>query len=473
MRICMVAEGSYPYVAGGVSSWINQIITAFPRIDFIVVSIMPSKKETIEYKYEIPKNVVKIRTIYLNDYTKIRHKNIVRQYRLSKEDEQDLRKLLRSAPDLNWANIIKIFADRDRVGSCIDFLQSKFFFNEIVELYKEKYSEEVFNIFFWTMRNMFLPLLYLIQQKGEEADMFHSASTGYAGILATSFAVRKNKGFVVSEHGIYGREREEELLKAKWVSGIYKQLWIKYFYAMSAAAYERADVVTSLFQANREIQIKLGVDRRKTGVTPNGINYENLQIERVPHQGVAVGSILRIVPIKDVMTMIRAFRIVKNKVDDVRFYLIGPAEEDSAYYQQCLHLVKLLDLQDSIVFTGRVNIKDYLGKLDMLVLTSISEGQPLVILEGWAAKIPSISTDVGSCRELLEQDQFEGPCGLITKLASPGDTARAILQLIVNPEYRKTMGENGFLRGKRLYNEKVLVSNYKEIFEHVHSKYNT
>lgn len=391
---------------------------------------------------------------------------------MSQEEEQELRKLIRSAPDLDWARIIHILTNKESTGSCIDFLQSKFFFNEIVELYKEAYSEEVFNIFFWTMRNMFLPLLYLIQQKPEEADIFHSASTGYAGMLATAFSVRKNTGFVVSEHGIYGREREEELLKAKWVSGIYKKLWIDYFYAMSSAAYGRADVVTSLFQANREIQIRLGVDRRKTRITPNGINYDTLLIEKQPHQGVAVGSILRIVPIKDVMTMIRAFRIVKNAVPNVTFYMIGPAEEDSAYSQQCLHLVRLLDLQDSIIFTGRVNIKDYLGKLDMLVLTSISEGQPLVILEGWAARIPSISTDVGSCRELLEQDQHEGPCGLITKLASPTDTARAILQLIENPEYRKTMGENGYTRGNRLYNEKVLVSNYTEIFDDVYAKYN-
>ncbi len=472
MRICMIAEGSYPYVAGGVSSWINQIISAFPDNEFVVVSIMPSKNETVEYKYEIPKNVVKIRTIYLNDYMKIRHKRLVRQYRLSRQDEQELRKLIRSASDLDWEYIIKLFNTRDSTGSCIDFLQSKFFFNEIVSLYNEKCSEEVFNVFFWTMRNMFLPLLYLIQQKAEEADVFHSASTGYAGILATSFAVRKNKGFVVSEHGIYGREREEELLKAKWVTGIYTKLWIDYFYSMSSAAYRRADVITSLFQANRDIQIKLGVDRKRTRITPNGINYDKLHIEKEPHDGVAIGSILRIVPIKDVMTMIRAFRIVKDKVDNVTFYLIGPAEEDSAYFQQCLNLVRLLDLQDSIQFTGRVVIKDFIGKLDMLVLTSISEGQPLVILEGWAAKIPSISTDVGSCRELLEADSFEGPCGLITKIASPSDTARALLQVIANPTLRNTMGENGYRRGKRLYNEKVLVANYSKIYDCVYAKYN-
>ncbi len=472
MNMCLIAEGSYPYIAGGVSSWINQIITSFPDIDFTVVSIMPSRKEEIQYKYPIAENVKKIRTIYLDDYVKIKHKRLVRQFIFSNTEKVHLRQLLRSSPHLDWDHLINMINEMKEIGSGIDFLQSKFFFNEIVDFYKEKYSDEVFNIFFWTVRNIFFPVIYLIQQKVEKADIYLSASTGYAGILATSFAVRNKKGLVLAEHGIYGREREEELLKAKWVRGIYKKLWIDHFYSISSAAYKRADIVTALFQANREIQIKLGVDERKAILTPNGINYDAMQIERVPHDGINIGSILRIVPIKDVMTMIRAFRIVKDRVDNVTFYLMGPTEEDTVYAQQCVNLVKLLDLQDSVIFTGRVDVKTYLGKLDILTLTSISEGQPLVILEGWAAKIPSVSTDVGSCRELLEPDRFEGPCGLVTKIASPTDTAKALLKLINNQQLRIEMGENGYRRGNRFYNEKVLVSRYRQIFDYVYKKYN-
>ena len=471
MTICIIAEGSYPYVAGGVSSWISQIIKAFPEHKFKIISIMPSKKETTELKYEIHDNVIKLRTLYLNDYLNIKHKRIKRNHGYSDIEKEKVKQLIRINRKVDWEFIIKFFNKRQGPGTAIDFLQSKFFFEKAVELYNEKYDDEVFNIFFWTLRNMFLPLIYLIQQKAEDTDIYLSASTGYAGILATAFSFKINKPLVLAEHGIYGREREEELLKAKWVTGIYKKLWIDFFYSISSAAYNRAEIVTSLFLANRNIQVKLGVDCRKTRITPNGINYDNLDIERVPHDTINVASILRIVPIKDVMTMIRAFSIVRQKVDNVKFYLIGPGEEDSSYAQQCKNLVELLDLQDSIIFTGRVNIKDYLGKLDILVLTSISEGQPLVILEGWAAKIPSISTDVGSCRDLLEADKYEGPCGIVTKLASPSDTAAAILKLISNPKLREEMGNNGLKRVKRLYNDKVLISSYRDIFDSVYQKY--
>ena len=65
-------------------------------------------------------------------------------------------------------------------------------------------------------------------------------------------------GLLVSEHGIYTREREEELIKADWVDGIYKNIWIEQFKKMSLAAYERADLVTSLYEHARSLQIELG-----------------------------------------------------------------------------------------------------------------------------------------------------------------------------------------------------------------------
>ncbi|MDC7238404.1 MAG: GT4 family glycosyltransferase PelF [Sphaerochaetaceae bacterium] len=464
MTICMIAEGSYPYVAGGVSSWINQIILAFPEHTFKVVSIMPSSRESVKYKYNIPENVEEIKTIFLDDFLKIKHRKYVKNIILTRKEKTELINLIRINKNIDWTFLIKFFSNTKRIGSCIDFLQSKFFFDECINFYHDRFSKEVFNNYFWTIRNMLLPLIYLMQQTPIKADIYHSASTGYAGILATTYSIKNNKPFLLSEHGIYGREREEELLKAKWVTGVYKKFWIEFFYSISNAAYQRASMVTSLFDANRQIQLKLGVNKRKTKITPNGINYEKLNIEKVEHDGINVGAILRVVPIKDIMTMIRAFSIVKSKYKDVKFYLIGPTEEDSSYYQQCVNLVNLLNLQESVIFTGRVNIKEYLGKIDILVLTSISEGQPLVILEGWAAKIPFISTDVGSCRELLQADKHEGDCGIVTKLASPSDTAKAILKLINNPKLRKEMGENGLARVKRLYNDKVLIESYRKLY---------
>ena len=86
--------------------------------------------------------------------------------------------------------------------------------------------------------------------------------------------------------------------------------------------------------------------------------------------------------------------------------------DDEEYAQECYTLVKQLKLEN-VIFTGRVDIVKYMEKLDFTILTSISEGQPLSVLESLAARRPCVTTDVGCCRELLEgkEGDFFGPAG--------------------------------------------------------------
>ena len=67
MKVCMIVEGSYPYVAGGVSSWVQMLLERFSDIDFVIWSIATNREEMSELKYVLPVNVKEIKTIYLND----------------------------------------------------------------------------------------------------------------------------------------------------------------------------------------------------------------------------------------------------------------------------------------------------------------------------------------------------------------------------------------------------------------------
>ena len=107
------------------------------------------------------------------------------------------------------------------------------------------------------------------------------------------------------------------------------------------------------------------------------------------------------VPIKDIKTYIKAVHILKQSLPDLRAYMLGPAEEDPAYARECRALAEHLQLEDTLIFTGSVDVRDYFGIIDVLALTSLSEAQPLVILEAGAAGIPSVATDVGACREMI------------------------------------------------------------------------
>ena len=71
--ICLLLEGTYPYVSGGVSTWVHQIITALPDLTFCVFFIGSEKADYTKFKYEPPANVLSVEEIYLHE-TAVRHR---------------------------------------------------------------------------------------------------------------------------------------------------------------------------------------------------------------------------------------------------------------------------------------------------------------------------------------------------------------------------------------------------------------
>ncbi len=66
MKICLIAEGSYPYITGGVSSWINQLIRSMPEYEFVLIAINPDSTRRGQYRYELPDNLVNIYELFLD-----------------------------------------------------------------------------------------------------------------------------------------------------------------------------------------------------------------------------------------------------------------------------------------------------------------------------------------------------------------------------------------------------------------------
>lgn len=157
--------------------------------------------------------------------------------------------------------------------------------------------------------------------------------------------------------------------------------------------------MTSLYQHAQELQIELGCPKEKTIVTPNGINYERFkELSQCPPEQkeyIHIGAVLRVTPIKDVKTMIQAFGYAKKREPKLKLWIMGPYNEDPDYAAECFRMVETMKIQD-VEFTGRIQVTDYLGWMDVTILTSISEGQPLTILESYAAHVPVIATDVGT-----------------------------------------------------------------------------
>lgn len=467
MRICLIVEGCYPYVAGGVSSWIQMLIKGMPDHEFVIFSIGAEEKDRGKYKYDIPENVKQIHEHFLDEFQKIKG-NKDAKYKLTQYEKQQFINLL-SGYKVDWNCVFDMFKKYDNFNA-VDFLSSIEFLEIIKDICEEKYEETPFTETFWVIRSMLTPIIGILNSKVPEADIYHCVSTGYAGIIGAKFKHHTKKPLIVTEHGIYTREREEEILKADWVDTYFKETWINFFKSLSIGGYEAGNIVTSLFSMAKMTQIELGADKSKCVTIPNGVNlqrFKDIAEIELNRDEFVLGAIVRVVPIKDIQTLIYSFDIVKKRISNAKLYIIGPYDENPEYYQQCLDTVNQLGCE-GIEFVGRVDIKEWMYKLDTVILTSVSEGQPFVLLEAMSAKRPVVATDVGSCREIIEGfgDDF-GHCGFVVPVMNPNLIARSVVKLAEDRNLMRAMGDIGYKRAVKYYREDDFLDRYRRLYRSV------
>ena len=462
MKVCLFAEGCYPYTVGGASAWTQMLISSLSDIEFAVQTVIVSKEESGKFKYKLPPNVTEIKEAYLNDTdntTKSR-----RHLRMSKKEKEAFRGLV-FGQNIQWNLLFDFFYGTN--VSVNDVLMGKDFFEIVKEYYDIFYNRTVFTDFLWTFRSVFLPVFLLLKNNIPSADVYHSISTGYAGMLGCCAKHIYKRPLLLTEHGIYTREREEEIIRINWTKGVYKDLWISHFYKLSHCIYDRADWVVSLFGGARELQEDIGCSAHKTEVISNGIDidqFKSLPQKEIDDGFIDVGAVVRVSPIKDIKTMITVFSYAKERDHRLRLYIMGPDDEDPEYFSECKDLVETLGVKD-IIFTGRINVKEYLGKMDIILLTSISEGQPLSIMEAMAAGKPCVTTKVGDCYDILNAGDASGACGIVVPVMNVSQLANAIITLAKDPKLRKKYGENGIKRVKEKYVDKDFLERYHEIYK--------
>lgn len=486
--VCLILEGTYPYVSGGVSSWVHNLIRSLPEIGFAGVCILPSADQKWKPKYEIPENFTNLPPIYLHNYNlgkkggadKKKRQEHVKQLRLFHKE------LFRERNVSNFENILPYFHSEKGL-SPYDMIHGKEAWDLVVEFYNPEKNRESFIDYFWTYRFMHLPIFNILATRLPYAKVYHTISTGYAGLLGAAARRLHKRPLILTEHGIYTKERKIEIAQAEWIyvargerirmereMSSFRKMWVRFFDTLGRLTYNESDMIITLYEGNRELEIAGGADPDRTFVIPNGIKTDkfgqlaDLRKPRDDNSPFVVGFVGRVVPIKDVKTFLRACKIVSNNIPNVTFLIMGPYDEDREYHRECLELIEFLQLDECVELTGRVNVMEYYPKLDLLVLTSVSEAQPLVILEAGCAGVPSVASDVGACRELLEgrtpEDRSLGPSGIVTRVADPSDTAAAITCILADNGLRSRMAVSARKRVESYYRESDLNRKYMEIY---------
>lgn len=487
--VCFILEGTYPFLRGGVSSWTHNLIEDMPDLKFSLLAISPAIGPPKKFVYDIPANVTTIVETFLyndvlpnppcpNKHAKNIFWDIFYQY-LTGENNQY---------GAHFEKLYPLMLDTKlRAVNARDLVYSNKSHELTEKLYLKKKDACSFFDFFWTWRSMLLVFIQSLNVEIPPAKIYHTTCTGYAGLIGVLAKLKYNRPLILTEHGIYANERNIEINQAEWIKkkkrsrilidqsrGTIKDMWIDNFYRLSRVTYDLADVITTLYGGNKKLEVKYGADPKKIEIIPNGVQIEKYRhqryIQKAGPDKYKIGLVGRVVPIKDIKMFVKVCKIVLNAMPNVVFEVIGPVDEDEEYYEECMKLCKLLEVEENCIFTGPKNLvkENIYSQLDIMALTSISEGLPLTILEALCVGVPCVTTDVGACSELLngrtKEDIALGICGYVVSIGNAEEFAQACLKILRDPQLHSQMVQTGYRRIDTFYQQSDIVKRYRELY---------
>lgn len=488
--IALLLEGSYPFIKGGVSEWVHQIIQNLPQYRFALIFLGSSPENYQEgVRYPLPKNVVHLQINYLFPPEENFTIKSIQGNPAGFEKIRDCHEAFRSQEKKIMDKIgdLSLYLDEKIGVDYKQFLYSKASWDYITEQYNQNCTDPSFIHYFWTIKNIHKPLWQLakIVENFPQVKILHSISTGYAGFLGALLHHHYKFPLILTEHGIYTKERRIDIFRSQVFQDINvldhaitefsysHHLWNRFFETLARLCYNAANPVISLFNAAQTVQLEGGATPEKSFVIPNGIDLIRFgKLRRsLEEKSKIVCFIGRKVPIKDVKGFIRAIAIAHQQIPAIQAWIIGAEDEDPQYAQECHDLAENLSLQNVISFKLHQVVDTILPEIQLLVLSSISESMPLVILESFAAGIPVVATNVGACHELIfghsPEDKAIGSSGTIVRIADPKDLATAMVELLTKEEIWKKASDAAIQRVEKFYNQTTMINTYQDIYRKV------
>jgi glycosyltransferase involved in cell wall biosynthesis len=171
-----------------------------------------------------------------------------------------------------------------------------------------------------------------------------------------------------------------------------------------------------------------------------------------------IGTAARLVPLKGIVHLIRAFSFLRSEFPFVRLEIAGTGPEESALKQEAAKL----GLDACVRFLGwQSDLTSLFAKWDMFVLPSLEEGFGIALVEAMAAGLPVIGTTVGGILEIVEH----GKTGLLVTPGDPHALADQIATLLRDTEERKRLGLAGWARVRNNFSQESMVSAVEAIYE--------
>ena len=454
MRVCIIAEGSYPVVRGGLSEWAHLLIKTLKDVEFSVLCVTPTGEEEQLYEKLPNVNEVAIRPL-------IRNQAFRKTSSLPEVVSMNLADSLGNILNGECLDCESIVEIRKRYPIEKWWLTSRAYWDYVVGFYEKNCPERPFLNYFWTnfgIYSILLDSLHFIDQL-PRADVYHCLSVGLAGFIGSLAKILHGSPLVITEQGLYVKERRSEL-SGRDVSEYERQQLIKFSESLTKTSYEYADCIVPPCRSHILVEQELGADLDKIKVIDNGIECDKFRPGPERNETpLVVGCLARVVPIKGITTLIRAARIVLEK-QQANFVVVGEVQ-DEEYYHQCQELVDELGLEDHFRFIGHANSLEWYHRIDIFVLSSLSEGVPYSLLEAMSCGLPGVCTAVGGVPEILSNPSV----GYVVPPNDPDSLAEKIGELLENEPLRKRMGQQAKALANDKYTIKKMANEFYRLYE--------
>lgn len=456
-------EGSYPYSGGGVSTWAHILCSELiDKIDFYIFAI--TGNPFVEPRYKLTENVKKIIHIPLWGV-----EEPVQYYDSEKPFSDQIEKKARTTREVVKTQFIPVF--REFVSCLFDPFRDpqdiseilygmwKYFsvydykitlketslwldfkeqlIKEFVEVEGNTEEPVVFDVTFG-MRWLYHFLMPLATNVPKEVDVTHATIAGFPALASIVAKYEYGTPSMVTDHGVYIRERLINLGRAD-MPFFSKKLLLNLSTLVTRAVYYTADQISPVTTANQKWEVKFEADESKLLPIYNGVDTTIFTPTLKPSHTAdkpTVVAVAHIFPLKDIETMIRTCDLVRKEIPDVQFIVYGSLDVDKDYVEKCEKLIKKLKVSDNFRFGGFHDKPSMVfNEGDISILTSISEGFPYTVIESMSCQRPVVATDVGGIKDALEG------CGILCKPRDPQALADGVIKLLSDSNLRIELGK--------------------------------
>jgi glycosyltransferase involved in cell wall biosynthesis len=491
VRVALLNEGAYPYQSGGVSTWCQQLVTGLDRHTFHLVTLT-GIVERRPVAYPLPANVATVNPVAVWDrpvavsgrLARRRHRRAATTAAIQLchgllGEEQERATAFRTGlsalaelaaggchplHDVPLADVLLDAWQAARAGSHQADIPSGIgdYATDVV-LPLPRLSLRDAHRAAELLEHAVRPLAVRLPT----VDLSHAVSAGLALLTALAAKWREGTPYLLTEHGVYLRERYLEY--GEGLPLAVKTVLLRFYRALARLGYAQAGLVSSVSRFNQRWELRHGANPAEVLVVPNGVDPEKYPPLREEPETPTVVWVGRIDPLKDLHTLIRAFRLVRDAVPAARLRLVGPVPHtDDGYADSCHALVGQLGLDQSVEFPGPVSSsRDAYATGHVVALSSISEGMPYTVIEAMMCGRPTVSTDVGGVAETV------GDAGLVVAPGDPAAFAAACVDLLRDPEQRRRLGEAARDRALNHFTTDRMIRAYDHLYGDIQARRGT